>query len=184
MIKVHVTLKAQIHEYHFSTITHHRLVVLCELFSLFIFTDSRRTLAEGTVAKHLRAGKEQRQVCSRLVLCTQKHTHTYTLHANECLTHTYSCTWHSPKKYIIRSRDTHRLTVFSRCSISQLSTLTERCKWDRLTESLTHTFPVLTAHLESLPVGMKTIKPSRTNPVTKLLCPWNENPTMWKLESS
>lgn len=49
MIKVDVSrFQSPIHEHHFFTVRHHRLVVLCELLSLFIFIDSRRTLAERT----------------------------------------------------------------------------------------------------------------------------------------
>lgn len=58
---------------HLPAVRHHRVVVLCECFSLFIFTDSRRTLSERTVAKHLCAGTEERHVCCRLVMCTEKH---------------------------------------------------------------------------------------------------------------
>lgn len=89
MIKVDVShFESTIHEYHFSAVRHHRLVVLCELFPLFIFTDSRQTLAKRTVAKHLCAGIEQRQVCCRLVMYMEKQmgTPAYTQSfADKCL---------------------------------------------------------------------------------------------------
>lgn len=52
-----------------SPLLHLRL----EAFCLFISTDSRWTPAEGTAAKHLRAGSAQQQrVCCRLVMCMEK----------------------------------------------------------------------------------------------------------------
>lgn len=63
----------------FSAVRHHRRVVLCECFSLFIFADSRQTLAASTAATHLCAGTEQQQVCSRLVKCVEKHAGTLTV---------------------------------------------------------------------------------------------------------
>lgn len=116
MIKVEVShFESTIHEYRFSAVRHHRLVVLCELFALFIFTDSRRPLAERTVAKHLCAGTEQRQVCCRLVMRMEKQVGTFTythLYANECLTYTYLRTWSradSHRKHIHNHIQRHSL---------------------------------------------------------------------------
>lgn len=94
MIKVDVShSESTMHEYHFSAVRHHRLVVLRELLSLFIFTDSRRALAERTVAKHLCAGTEQRQVGCKLVMCTEKHVGALA-YTHFCThTHTHSRTW-------------------------------------------------------------------------------------------
>ena len=45
---------------------------------------SLRILAEGTVAKHLPVGTELRQICYKLVMCTENHAVT--------LTYEYFCT--------------------------------------------------------------------------------------------
>lgn len=129
---------------------HRRLVVLCELFSLFIFTESRRTLAERTVAKHLCAGTGQRQVCCRLVLCTEKKNKENMLTlARSC---TRPCTDARGKKpphtLTVTPRETHGSTVFSRCSTRRLFNWdTDRCEPDRARARAMHTFRPLLACL-------------------------------------
>lgn len=79
-----IILLLNIHPRSTSSMKVQRRIVLCERLSLFIFTDSRQTLAERTVAKHLCAGTEQWQSCWRLVMCRKKrreilntHIHRY-----------------------------------------------------------------------------------------------------------
>lgn len=86
--------------------------------------------------RHLCAGTEQRQVCCRLVMCTEKHVGIHTSVRGQMHTHiTYT-------KYIIHPRNTWY--VFSRCSISQLLTQTWRSNnWRGM-----HTLHLLMAPLE------------------------------------